>query len=865
MAGQQWFCIQRPEDDGERGAVLYILAMFLVIFIAVAALAVDLASIGARGQDLQNTSDAAALAAVVEYQEQLLATGNAATATAAAEAVALEIAAQNRINPDADNITVEVTVVDDPNTPTPPQVVVAITDADPDSFLPSGDLLGGVVRGGGESTVRRVATAEFLACEGECAVIIPIPEPFQAPAAGAGDGYKPILIGTKVYALNHNSTGQAIVCVDRVTQLPCWLDANGNLEVSRNAYAPSVSFTGRSPEMPQTGVVGTRIYWAAADPAYGLRLFCWDTATDAACLTAHTLDSTLLRGNRALTPLTNVKDENRGGGTIAVDGKIFVFSDNHRIHCFDPAFGGVCAGYLNGGNPTALDVFPPSSPDDGNHGSSIDRIVDEGTGFIYSILHIPNAMPIVDCASPLGDPAGKRAVVINEATGRFLTAGAGGNVVATGIGGEAAAWWDIENAGADTLSLQSADSGEYLDADPFFVTTSAVLDDSGEWNSLIDGDAYFIDSEFFGGGLFDDAGNSGQIIEEDPPTSPNARWNFYPWQCGDPAAFVPAGPVSPDWFQSGSWLHCYDTGVVSGLPQPCPGFTVNGTAHEPPGTPSPIHLDASRFSGRLWFHHTSGSAAIQGVCSSGYDEAFTPSEIEVTCVTLTGDYSASMTNSMVPVQNTIQNWTGTDPGAWGDPHWNEATNRLFYPTEHNTAQIVCFDFDSGPCGSFTGVLPPNPKGDVGTEDYGFVSEGDCIFAFGHHSFFWSFRASDTEEECDPQPLPTTIFRCPCGDGALYRWGELDFRQVDLSPFDAFGVRVLFDEGPGSAPIFPSDGSFVSLKPGNADRLIPLDDLDIPPDTQSISVEIFIQGTTGVDLTNLGEFEVRFTQRPRLVD
>jgi hypothetical protein len=225
-----------------------------------------------------------------------------------------------------------------------------------------------------------------------------------------------------------------------------------------------------------------------------------------------------------------------------------------------------------------------------------------------------------------------------------------------------------------------------------------------------------------------------------------------------------------------------------------------------------------------------------------------------------------MTTSMEPVRQQIEGWTGTNPGGWGDPHWNEATNRLFYPTEHRTSRIICFDFDSGPCNSITGTLPqPNPLGLSGTEDYGFTSAGDCVFGLGHNNYFWAFRASDTTQACDPQPLPTSIQRCPCSGSAVFRWGELDFRDVDLTPFEVFGVRVMFDNGPGSLPIFPSDGSFLSLKPGGADQLIPLDDLAIPAGVTSVSVEVYVEGINGIDLADLGEFEVRFSQRPRLVD
>ncbi len=761
----------KSEDD--RGAVLFILVWFLVIFIAVAALAVDLAALGARAQDLQNTSDAAALAGVVEYQEQILAGASTGDAETAARAVVEAVMEQNGIDASADNIDVELTVSADGS-----QLQVTIVDNDPDQFLPT-SLLGRTIKPG-DASVARSATAEFLACENECSLIVKIEKSFGAVnARGNGDGYKPILVDQKLYAINHNSNDRQIVCISTITQEPCWADG-----VARSAYAGSVGFFSPNPEMPLTAVVGSRIYWAATDKNNGHRLFCWETAAglDVPCANSVTLDSSLRRfDNRdADNTLTDFKDENRGGGTFTVFGdKVFSFTDNNRIHCWDPAINAICSGYSNGGNSTALgDVFPPNSPADGNHGSSIDRIVDKTTGYVYATLHIPFAQNI-DCTSPLATPAGERVVVLNEGTGRYLASDFPDNVYTADDGADDRMWWDVESFGLDTLSFQSANHGEYLDAIPFASTSSSRGEDD-RWNATNDTDAYFINSfnlDFDAGSLLD---NDGVIAEEpDPPTSPNARWNFYPWQCG-----VDPGRVDsvPDYFDDGTWLHCYDTGTVSGAPRACPGFTVSGVSGAAAGTPTPIHPDGTRFSGRLWFYYDSSSGDAEptklGVCSSGYntwndpadDNNLDPSSIDVNCVRISdGDFDAGLTSAMNPVRDEIRGSTGTDPGAWGDPHWNMSENRLLYPTEHNTSLIICFDFDNvAPCGEITGSVPPNPSGFTLTEDYGFVSEDNCVYALGHTAFFWAFKASDIGEPCDARIPPSRVERCPCGDGERFR-------------------------------------------------------------------------------------------------
>jgi len=861
---------QRSRDEDDRGAVLYVLILFLVLFMAVATVAVDLAALGARGQDLQNTSDAAALAGVVEYQQQLVNGSSPDDARLAALQTIYAIMRQNGIDPDSPDIRVDLEISDDRS-----ELKVTIGDNSPNQFLPN-DLLGETLKDD-QTGVEREATATFVACEFECSLSVAIPSPVTTiNAIGKGDGYKPIKVGNRLYAMNHNTRAQSIVCVDTSSQGPCW---SGSVE--RVAYAPGVGYNDRNPEMPHTAVIGDRIYWTATDESNGLRLFCFQTAVDAEfdapCQDAVDLDRSLLRFDEgdADNTLTNDKDENRGGGTFTVFGeKVFAFSDNHRIHCHNPATGQVCNDYANGGNPTGLAAFPPNSPADGNHGSSIDRVIDEDTGFVYATLHIPFV--------------GERVVLRNVETDRFLTR-TGGIAIATDDGATDDSWWDIESNGLETISIQSARTGGFLESSDFnfgATTGGNGTDERFRWKATVDqvtppNPGYRLlapsNDPVSEPGLTDDLGDD-TIDRVDPAVFLDTYWEFYPWQCGDTAN--PPANSSPANYTPGTWLHCYDTGVVSGTPQPCPDFSVRNAA----GTSSPLHPDGTRFSGRLWFYYGAGPDPLrQGVCSSGYGTAEDPGvrprsaqSIEINCVNLDGTYNSTMVAAMVPLRNEIRSRTGGWPGAWGDPHYNVAENRLFYPTEHNTPRAICFDFDSGSCGSQTRTVTytpqptasnPNPAPrTVDTEDYGYVSVDDCVFALGHNAFFWAFKSSDPESTCDPRPVTTQVSKCPCGgpDGAG-RWGELDFREVDFTPFDYFGVRILTDAGVNSVPIFPADGSFISMKPADAVRQIPLDDLAIPEGALTISVEISVQGVSDDALANVGEFDIRFAQRPRLID
>lgn len=301
------------KSEGDRGAVLFILILFLVIFIAVATLAVDLAADGARAQDLQNTSDAAALAGVVKFQEQILAGASRGEAEDAARDMVETVMELNGIDASADTIDVVITVSEDGT-----QLRVRISDEDPDQFLPT-ELLGENLEPR-DSTITPSATAEFSACEATCSLRVKIEKSFGATnAPGDGDGYKPILIDQKLYAINHNSTDRKIVCISTITQQPCWPEG-----AARTAYANSVNYFDPTPELPHTAVVGSRIYWAGTSATSGFRLFCWETASglDVPCADSVTLNSSLSRvyagadGNM----LSRDKDESRGGGTFTVFG-----------------------------------------------------------------------------------------------------------------------------------------------------------------------------------------------------------------------------------------------------------------------------------------------------------------------------------------------------------------------------------------------------------------------------------------------------------------------------------------------------------------------------------------------------------------
>jgi hypothetical protein len=331
-------------DEG--GAVLPLLAGCLLVLLFIAAIAVDVSALRRRGQTLQNTADAAALAGVAVWAET--------SDQAATSAVVADIVRQNGVGID-DGVTITVVF------PNPNEVIVDLIDPDPDIFI--GGFIPGV-----QGDVARDASARLNFCENGCDKVVKIPRPFQpVNALGTGDGYLPIAIGDRMYAINHDD--DRIACVDRDTETGCWTDKYstpyGGTETDSVSHAVNI---------------GTRIFWTAQE-LNRISLFCWDTFDEDTC---------------PPIPLANLPDSGlgdhyrqRGGGTVEVGGDIYVFTDDHRVHCVVPPTGTPCPGYVAGGQlKTAglATVLAPLDPDDKVSGSNIDRIVN-GTQ-IFHTLHV---------------------------------------------------------------------------------------------------------------------------------------------------------------------------------------------------------------------------------------------------------------------------------------------------------------------------------------------------------------------------------------------------------------------------------------------------------------------------------------------
>lgn len=291
----------------ERGAVLGLLAATLFVLIGVGGLAVDLAATQSRGQELQNAADAAALAGAAIWSPTL--------SEAGAEAAVDDLLAQNGIGGD---VTWDVTF------PTPQEVSVAVHDPTPIR------LLGRLLRN--DSGITRSASASFAPCDPTCTFAIDIPRPFsEVNYGGEGDGYRPIVVGNKIYAARHQD--RTLTCIDRNTNGLCW-DTD-----SRNLFSNDDLFT---MNVTHSTLVGTRLFhlgfedaWSSRDQNFptatgAIYIGCWETTTDTRC------------GETLITT------GERHGMMAATDDAIYIFTNHRKVHCFDPATLALCADYDGG-------------------------------------------------------------------------------------------------------------------------------------------------------------------------------------------------------------------------------------------------------------------------------------------------------------------------------------------------------------------------------------------------------------------------------------------------------------------------------------------------------------------------------------
>ena len=636
--------------------------------------------------------------------------------------------------------------------------------------------------------------------------------------------------------------------------------------------------------MPNTAVVDTRIFWSATT-SNGQYLYCWETVTDTPCSYQHRLNS------RPRIDVNPSRTENRGGGTIALNNQIYVFTDDHRVHCIRPDSFSTCSGFGANGLPTALGSghanFPWADGYNRNHGSSIDRIVDEDTGYIYSTLHIDsiergpnNIQPPPVCDDPgLGnreDPTG--IITIKNVS----TASANIYVRLNPTDPEHVMDFVADPNNPPDLytrwEVVRAEAPDHTDVDPRYVYAFRNV---GYWEEqgasmflnveLPDAEGIIgLGSEFttnptidqlyrleyqgtssrmrsFGYDTFDDnyiRDDGGEYVMADY-VNQTADWIFEPWQCSW------NGPQGLQ-FSVGTFLHCFDTINAA----PCSDFK-----------PSKIHDDSDSFSGRPFFYYGGGNnPAKLGICSTGFTEQWSWRDMrgltQMTCVDMQGEDAPGFENAMSTFTSALNSTNFQGWGTWGDPHYSEHANRILYPTQRAKSRVLCYDFDTASyCGAREGV---SALGYV--QDYGFFSQGNCVYGLGHNAIFWAFQAENIFEDCTGSSTETTINPCNCS-GSLY-WGTLNF-DVDLELFDSFLIEVYNAEGVRIVP--PEDALNDEGDPSEGWSLhddgtvLDLNGLPVLSEDDELTIEVEVISESDPWAMGDQTFEISFERTPKLTD
>lgn len=427
--------------NDERGAVLVLVGVMLTVLMVVGALAVDLSALQRRGQSLQNTADAAALAGVAEWSED----GDAA----AAEAKIRDLIQQNGIAL-TDDVELQIAF------PSATEVSVELTDSDPDVFL-SGLL-------GARGAIGRDATASIEQCNFLCNRTVLLPEPLPDPIEtfGSGDGFTPIAIEDRLYAVNHHN--REIACIERSTQQQCW--------------APQALFSGSADtgSTITTPVIDERIYYAGWDSWWRQTVVsCWDHSADARC-----------------SAQVNLGDHGHAS-IVEADGKLFVLTSSRKIFCLQPVTLSSCAGYW-GGKDTALAAqFPWATSDLGTYAAVTvvhdQRIYHTNTthnGGVF--LHCWNAATDAACGSFgthwLHTTGADRLEAYNNGRLFFYRDTSGDPTAICSIGQRSVECFDLIN-GSRQGSLESNLSGLFSTMQPYAWTSWAGTNTYHEYSNRL--------------------------------------------------------------------------------------------------------------------------------------------------------------------------------------------------------------------------------------------------------------------------------------------------------------------------------------------------------------------------------------------
>ena len=360
----------------ERGAILILTALVMIILLLIAALATDLGAWYRQGQEQQRAADVASLNGVQAHDASLKAYYDAngvtgyASLTDPQKADAEDQAFQDAVNSVLGALAaggMNITDVPVITTAIPPaESTATVTAVDGTSILITRTATNAITVNVGREgdqyfsnfvrdapEITREGSAVISNCNADCDREIEIKPPFSGfDARGDGDGWAPLLRGnTEIWAVNHHSFVGAwrgsVVCMDRATKDFC------NFNYPGAAKPGSISLEGYRTHTRGTDYLDegrNKLYFTARDiSASQTGVICVDLNARDYCANEFV----------ALWPFTQTSDTNAVGPVMWNDNLYVVAQDGH-IACVDPDTMTTCGEWTMAANSH------PSIPDINN-------------------------------------------------------------------------------------------------------------------------------------------------------------------------------------------------------------------------------------------------------------------------------------------------------------------------------------------------------------------------------------------------------------------------------------------------------------------------------------------------------------------
>jgi Flp pilus assembly protein TadG len=373
----------RPRE--ERGAILILTALIMIVLLLIAAFATDLGAWYRQGQEQQRAADVASLngiqaydAALKQYIDDKGATSLSELSTAD-QLEAEETAMQAALDAITGALAAGGMLINDSPTPsyaTPPAVSSAFVAAADGSQIQvtrtaDNELIVNVTQEGTQyfsnfvrdaPDISRDGTAVISNCNADCSRDIELEPPFQGfAAAGKGDGYRP-LVGENdtIWTVNHHAgagavSNYSIVCMDTNTEAQCANWSAMNQKYNTHSKADDVIDNDRD-----------KIYFPA------------NNGTTAGIACVRTDVRQWCSGNQEFTSLTNNPHNfsySWGQPMLSIHGvwrvgdypndRLFAIGQDGKIHCFLPDNLGsanpYCSGYPQNTAIVGLSNVPGSN------------------------------------------------------------------------------------------------------------------------------------------------------------------------------------------------------------------------------------------------------------------------------------------------------------------------------------------------------------------------------------------------------------------------------------------------------------------------------------------------------------------------